>query len=95
MVVARETRHADLEQAIREAGGTLLVRVRLFDLFEGASLGTGKKSMAYALEFRSPERTLADREVEAALGSIIRMLESKFGAALRGARQTVSGEIAS
>jgi phenylalanyl-tRNA synthetase beta chain len=95
VVVSKETTHAELERAIRETGGSLLDRVRLFDLFEDAALGAGKKSMAYALEFRSPERTLSDREVDVLIDSIVRILESKFGAALRGSRPTIAGEVSS
>jgi phenylalanyl-tRNA synthetase beta subunit len=40
--------------------------------------------MAYALEFRAPERTLSDRDVDQAMNAIVQALEKKFGAALRG-----------
>jgi phenylalanyl-tRNA synthetase beta chain len=95
VVVSKETTHAELERAIRETGAPLLDRVRLFDLFEGAALGAGNKSLAYALEFRSPERTLSDKEVDVVIGSIVRVLESKLGAALRGARPIIAGEASS
>jgi phenylalanyl-tRNA synthetase beta chain len=84
VVVPREAHHADLEHAIREAGGPLLAGVRLFDVFEARAIGEGKKSMAYALEFRSPDRTLSDRDADTAVGTIVKALERKFGAALRG-----------
>lgn len=84
VVVPREAHHAELERVIREAGGPLLDGVRLFDVFEGRAIGEGKKSTAYALEFRSPDRTLSDRDVDAAVHGIVQALETKFGAALRG-----------
>ena len=40
--------------------------------------------MAYALEFRAPDRTLSDRDVDQAVNAIVQALEKKFGAALRG-----------
>lgn len=84
VVVPREAHHAELERALRETGGPLLTGVRLFDVFEGRAIGEGKKSMAYALEFRAPDRTLSDRDVDQAVNAIVQTLEKKFGAALRG-----------
>jgi phenylalanyl-tRNA synthetase beta chain len=84
VVVPREAHHAEMDRVIRDAGGPLLAGVRLFDVFEGRAIGEGKKSMAYALEFRSPDRTLSDRDVDEAVSAIVRTLEQKFGAALRG-----------
>jgi len=93
VIVSRETHHADLEDAIRKAGGALLDRVRLFDVFEGRSIGEGKKSMAYALEFRSPDRTLSDREADGAVQSIVRALGERFGAVLRGGPSGRTGDL--
>jgi phenylalanyl-tRNA synthetase beta chain len=84
VIVPRETHHAEIEEVIGRAGGPLLTGARLFDVFEGAAIGTGRKSMAYALEFRAPDRTLVDREVEPQVQAIVRELETRFGAALRG-----------
>lgn len=84
IIVSRSTHHADIESVVRSAGGALLEKLRLFDVFEGESIGPGKKSMAYALEFRSPDRTLEDREVDAAIRAIVGALEGKFSAVFRG-----------
>jgi len=84
VIVPTAAQHADLEAAIRAAGGASLDEVRLFDVFEGGPVGAGKKSMAYALEFRSPDRTLSDREVDGLVDAIVRTLQAKFGATLRG-----------
>ena len=92
VIVPRETHHADLEQAIRGAGGALLDEVRLFDVFEGRSIGEGRKSMAYALEFRSSDRTLSDREADGSVQSIVRALEERFGAVLRGGASGGTGD---
>ncbi|SDT96556.1 phenylalanyl-tRNA synthetase beta subunit [Verrucomicrobium sp. GAS474] len=57
---------AALEKAAREAAGSALQKVALFDLFEdskGEKLAAGKKSLAYALTYRLPDRTLTDKEV--------------------------------
>jgi phenylalanyl-tRNA synthetase beta chain len=75
---------SEVEETIRRGGGRLLESVRLFDVFEGEQLGSGKKSLAYALEFRSAERTLQDREVDEAVHELVRALGSAVGATLRG-----------
>ena len=84
VVVDRAVSQSEVEETIRRSGGRLLESVRLFDVFEGEQLGSGKKSLAYALEFRSPERTLQDREVDEAVHDLVRALASTVGATLRG-----------
>ncbi len=74
-----------LEATILGAGGVLLGSVRLFDLFQGRGVKPGHKSIAWSLGFASPERTLTDEEVDAAVGSITAALERQHGAQLRGA----------
>lgn len=51
-----------------------LTRSRLFDVYEGDKLPTGKKSMAYTFYFQSPEKTLTDQEVEQELGALTSFL---------------------
>jgi len=71
---------------IRAAGGPLLHHARLFDVYEFQDgEHQGKKSMAFALEFRSLDRTLTDREVDSAIAAIVAALSSKHGAEVRGA----------
>ncbi len=85
VIVRPEVTHADLEAGIRAAGGPLLHTIRLFDVYKFRDgEHAGRSSLAYALEFRSPERTLTDREVEEAFAAIVRALQSKLGATLRG-----------
>jgi phenylalanyl-tRNA synthetase beta chain len=85
VIVRPEVTHEDLAAAIRAAGGPLLHTIRLFDVYKFRDgEHAGRSSLAYALEFRSPERTLTDREVEEAIAAIVRALESKLGATLRG-----------
>ena len=84
VVVDRAVSQSEVEETIRRGAGRLLESVRLFDVFEGEQLGSGKKSLAYALEFRSSERTLQDREVDEAWHELVRALSSTVGATLRG-----------
>lgn len=83
LVVDRSVSAADLEAVIREAGGDLLEDVRLFDVYEGESIPAGKKSLAYSLTYRAPDRTLTDKEVAKAHSRIARAAEKRLGATLR------------
>ncbi len=73
---------ADIETAIRAGGGKLLEDVKLFDVYQGAQIEAGKKSVAYSLWFRSAEGTLSDSDIEPALRKIFKKLE-EIGCTLR------------
>ncbi|HSF81148.1 MAG TPA: phenylalanine--tRNA ligase subunit beta [Anaerolineales bacterium] len=68
---------------IRAAGGETVVAVHLFDVYRGAQVGPGKKSLAYSLTYQSPERTLTDQDVALIRQRIIKRLEQELGARLR------------
>jgi phenylalanyl-tRNA synthetase beta chain len=82
-VAPRAVRHGDVVAAIRAAGGTDLTGVDLFDIFESREIGREKRSMAYALEFRSPSRTLTDDEVNQSLQKIIQALKQSLALEIR------------
>jgi len=82
LVVSEAVTAAELEAVIREAGGELLRDVRLFDVYRGAPLPEGKKSLAYALTYQA-DRTLTDKEVAAVRAKIIKAAESQLNAVLR------------
>ena len=60
------------------------VGARLFDVYEGPSLPEGKRSLAFAVHFQSPDKTLTDAEVADARRRLVRRLEHEIGAELRG-----------
>ncbi len=70
---------------IEKEGGTLLRGVDLFDIYEGASIPAGKKSLAYHLTFMSTERTLTDKAVRKNRERIVKHLNQEIGARLRDA----------
>ncbi|TJY41011.1 phenylalanine--tRNA ligase subunit beta [Cohnella pontilimi] len=72
-----------LTEAIRGAAGELLEDVSVFDVYTGERLGAGKKSVALALVYRHPERTLTDEEVTESYAKVLTELEQSFGAELR------------
>lgn len=83
VVMDRETPVKAIEDVIREQGGDLMESCQLFDVYQGAQVGEGKKSVAYTVTFRHPERTLKDREVNQRYDAIVRELKDKMNAVLR------------
>ena len=70
-------------EVLRAAGGDLLESVSLFDVYRGAGIPEGARSLAYRLRFCSPERTLTDEEVGALRAGCIEAVEREFAAVLR------------
>jgi phenylalanyl-tRNA synthetase beta chain len=81
-VVPDEVPAAEIERLVSAAGGELLVQTALFDVYQGKPVPRGHRSLAYALSFRSRERTLTDEEVDAACQRIVLALR-EVGAVLR------------
>lgn len=75
---------AQVEVLIRQSGGKLLADVRLFDVYRGAQVPAGKKSLAYALTYQAPDRTLTDEDTRKVRARIVARLERELGAVLRG-----------
>ncbi len=73
----------DLEATMIKASGALLESIKLFDVYEGERIPEGKKSVAFAISFRSAERSLTGDEVNKVFNKIVKDLEYKNGAALR------------
>ena len=65
-----------VEKIMRDKGGALLESITLFDIYEGAQIGRGYKSVAYSLVFRSPERSLEAAEVNKILEKILKELDN-------------------
>ncbi len=68
---------AEIEKTIRASAGRHLESVKLFDVYQGAQIENGKKSVAYALSFRSAQGTLTDQEIDGALQKIFKNLREK------------------
>ena len=73
---------AELEATIREAAGDALESIELFDVFTGDQLGEGLKSLAFAVVFRAPDRTLTAEDSEAIRAAIVKAA-AEIGAQLR------------
>ncbi len=72
-----------LEKAIRKAAGEHLEKLEFFDVYEGAQVSPGKKSVAFALAFRSFDHTLTDAEIDSYISDILKTLEADCGATIR------------
>jgi len=82
-VVDTATPAAPVQAALLDAGGDLIESGLLFDVFSGPPLGQGKKSLAFSIDLRAPDRTLTDEEADALVRRIAQRLASEFGAELR------------
>lgn len=83
-VVDEDVTHERMVQTMTSAGGKLLDEVRLFDVYrDDERVGKGKKSMAYALTFRAPDRTLTTEEVEKAQEKLVGKVSAATGAEVR------------
>ncbi len=85
LVVDASVAAGDVEAAIVEGAGPLLESVRLFDVYTADALGAGKKSLAFKLTFRAPDRTLTGEEAVAARDAAVAVTAARFQATLRGA----------
>lgn len=83
ILVEHDTAAGEVEKVIAKNGGTFLKGVTLFDVYTGERIASDKKSLAFAIEFRSNERTLKDEEADEAFKNILAAVEKEFGATLR------------
>ena len=82
MVVPKKVLAGDIEKIFDEKGGQFLEKYDLFDIYEGAQIKPGYKSIAYSLSFRAKDRNLEDADITGAMDQIVKALEH-VGAELR------------
>jgi len=83
-VIDNNITHNEVSETIKSGSSKLLHNIKLFDIFQSESLGEGKKSLAFQLEYFDETRTLTEDEVEKDFKNIIKNVEKKFNAKLRG-----------
>lgn len=76
MVVPKEILAGDIEKVIEQRGGKILEDYQLFDIYEGAQIKSGYKSVAYSITFRAKDRTLEENDIAGAMKKILNGLES-------------------
>ncbi|MBE5806093.1 MAG: phenylalanine--tRNA ligase subunit beta [Clostridiales bacterium] len=82
-VLNKDIESKDVENVIRKAGGNLLTKIDVFDVYTGENVGEDEKSIAYSLTFNNPKKTLTEEEVTVVFEKIIQTVESKCQAKLR------------
>lgn len=82
MLVDKAVPVADIEAVIEKASGKMLETLTLFDVYEGAQIPDGKKSVAYSAVYRASDRSLTGEEVQTVFDKVVRKLEG-IGAQLR------------
>jgi phenylalanyl-tRNA synthetase beta chain len=70
-------------ETLKQAGGDLLEDISVFDVYEGTQIGAGQKSLALRLNFRAPDRTLSDAEVNQIRARMVDKASKELGAKLR------------
>jgi phenylalanyl-tRNA synthetase beta chain len=83
IVVKDELYVAQIIEVIKQKGGEYLEEVSIFDVYKGAQVPEGMKSVAFALSFRALDRTLKDEDVNVAMDRILKNLEKSFDAQRR------------
>ena len=73
-----------IEAVMKKAGGKTVESIKLFDVYRGAQLGDGKKSVAFNVTLRAPDRTLTDDEADKVSKKIVTLLDRELGLKLRG-----------
>jgi phenylalanyl-tRNA synthetase beta chain len=84
LVVAERFTHGEVAATIRGAAGPLLAGLQLFDIYTGPPIPPGHRSLAYALTFRAPDRTLTDEATAAPMAAIEQAVGDRLGAQIRG-----------
>ncbi|MBP2367345.1 phenylalanine--tRNA ligase subunit beta [Pseudonocardia parietis] len=83
LVAEESVPSADLAEALTDGAGELLESVRLFDVYTGDQVGDGKRSLAFSLRLRAPDRTLTSEEANTARDAAVAEAAARHGAALR------------
>lgn len=73
----------EIEAVIKNASGSSLTNIEVFDVYTGENVGENEKSIAYALTFNDPKKTLTEEEVMENFKKIIENVEKKCNARLR------------
>lgn len=83
IVIGEQISAGRIESKIKQYVGHLLLEVKIFDIYQGAGIEKGKKSMALSLLFQDTERTLVDEEVNTLVEGVVNGLQHEFNALLR------------
>ncbi|QSQ95435.1 phenylalanine--tRNA ligase subunit beta [Acinetobacter indicus] len=83
LLISDKINVSEIQQLIEQTGGELLHSTWLFDVYTGQGVEAGKRSLAFALLWQHPTRTLEDAEIKSGMDNILKVLENTYQAALR------------
>lgn len=83
LLISDKINVSEIQQLIEKTGGALLDSTWLFDVYTGQGVEQGKRSLAFALLWQHPTRTLEDAEIKSGMDNILQVLENTYQATLR------------
>ena len=83
LLISDKINVSEIQQLIEKSGGELLDSVWLFDVYTGQGVEEGKRSLAFAIQWQHPTRTLEDAEIKSGMDNILQVLENTYQATLR------------
>jgi phenylalanyl-tRNA synthetase beta chain len=83
MILEKSVKYEDIKKVAKRAGGALLKKINLFDVYEGGQVGNDKKSYAISFTLRDENKTLTDAEIDTVMDRITRKLEKEIGVQIR------------
>ena len=83
LLISDKIKVSEIQQLIEQTGGALLDSTWLFDVYTGQGVEQGKRSLAFALLWQHPSRTLEDAEIKSGMDQIIEVLQNTYQATLR------------
>ncbi|MBU4331765.1 phenylalanine--tRNA ligase subunit beta, partial [Patescibacteria group bacterium] len=82
IITSQGIMYSDIAEVINTIS-PLIIQVDLFDVYTGKNIGENKRSLAFHIIFRAPDRTLESKEVDKIFEQVVKRLEQKFGAKIR------------
>ena len=83
LICSEDITVAQVEEVISASAGKLLRKIQLFDIYRGAGVPEGKKSMAFSLQLRADDRTLTDSDSETVVNNVLAAVKEQLNATLR------------
>ena len=83
LLISDKINVSEIQQLIEKTGGELLGSTWLFDVYTGQGVEEGKRSLAFAILWQHPSRTLEDAEIKSGMDQIIEVLQNTYQATLR------------
>jgi phenylalanyl-tRNA synthetase beta chain len=83
VVIGEDRTAGDVEAVVRRSAEPLLRELRVFDVYSGAPLVDGERSLAFRLTLQAADRTLTDEEIDATMARVIEALRGRLGARIR------------